>query len=101
MSEPWWKDSPDGYEVLDDFMEETGASRLNAAYTPNNGIRVQVTGPIVIEQKLQPDGSINYELWDNGPFSFHRVDAADTRAKAEATAKKLTDAIAQRKKPRR
>lgn len=63
MSDPWWKDSPDSYEVLEDFEEEDGEAKLNAAYTPNNGIRVQILNkfePEDLEHEMfQEDG------WDN------------------------------------
>lgn len=55
-----------------------------------------IAGPIVIEPKPQPDGSTSYEIWDNGAFSFHRIETVDTPAKAVVAAKKLTDAIVRR-----
>jgi hypothetical protein len=55
-----------------------------------------ITGPIVIEPRTQPDGSIRYEVWDNGAFSFHLIETVGTKAEATAVAKKLTDAIARR-----
>lgn len=52
-----------------------------------------ITGPIVIEPKPQPDGSIKYEVWDNGAFSFHRIETVDSKVKAEAMVKKLSGEI--------
>lgn len=39
---PWWKDSPYGYEVLDEITDESEEARLYASYTPNNGIRLGI-----------------------------------------------------------
>lgn len=55
-----------------------------------------ILGPIVIEPMPQPDGSIKYEVWDNGAFSFHMIETVDSRAKADAAAKRLTTEIARK-----
>jgi hypothetical protein len=56
---PWWKDSPDGYEVLEDIKDETGEETLGASYTPNNGIRVWIAnddiGPECCSFDFSPD----------------------------------------------
>lgn len=41
-----------------------------------------ITGPIVIEPRPQPDGSIRYEVWDNGAFSFHLIETFNSKAEA-------------------
>lgn len=55
-----------------------------------------ITGPIVIEPKPQPDGSIKYEVWDNGAFSFHLIEAFNSKSGADIAAKKLTATISRR-----
>lgn len=42
MDEPWWKDSPDGYEVMAEIVDDCQESKLLASYTPNNGIRIGI-----------------------------------------------------------
>lgn len=56
---PWWKDSPEGYEVLDEMLGECEDQRLYATYTPGNGIAIGI---------LNQD---NDEEWDGFWREFH------------------------------
>lgn len=59
--DPWWKDSPDGYEVLDPIIEEGQYQRvLSAAYTPSNGIRIGILHPA--ENEYQEDESVEFDF---------------------------------------
>lgn len=40
MTAPWWVGTI--YEVLPDLYDENGEVTLSAAFTPNNGIRIQL-----------------------------------------------------------
>jgi len=64
MTDPWWKDSPDGYEVLDDFISDDGSEILSAAYTPNNGIRVQILN------RFEPE-DLEFEMHDESGMDTH------------------------------
>ena len=56
-----------------------------------------ISGPIVIEPKVQPGDSIRFEVWDNGAFTFHLIETLDTRAKAEGRVRELSAAVAKRR----
>ena len=84
---PWWHDSPDGYEVLDEITNgfDENRARLGASYTPNNGIRIGII-----------NDDTNPHAWAEYDFSFAEADAlgqalirwaaADKRAWDEAAA---------------
>jgi hypothetical protein len=90
--EPWWKGSPEGYEVLDDFIEKDGGeARLNAAYTPNNGIRVQIVNQFDEEEREREmfgdDGwDTHYRVFDFTPEQATKLGEALLRwAKARGS----------------
>ncbi len=48
-----------------------------------------IYGPVVVDPRKQPDGTIKFEVWDNNWFQHWKIDTFDTQAKADAAAKKL------------
>lgn len=76
MSDPWWKDSPEGYEVIEPIRDETQAATLTASYTPNNGIRIEI-----INDDMGPD----WACFDLEPELAERIGSALIRwAKARS-----------------
>lgn len=42
MENPWWKDHPDGYEVIEPIRDDVQEATIAASYTPGNGIRIEI-----------------------------------------------------------
>lgn len=70
MSEQWWKNSPEGYEVIKPIRDDAQEATIAASYTPNNGIRIEI---------INDDMGEDWACFDLNPALAERIGSALVR----------------------